>query len=150
MLIIFMIRWISLTHLIAGSLCGFCYASCYLCRLFSIRQYMLLIDLKELGFFSNFHFFFKFSFFSNFHFFHFFQFFRKMYGCEANSTFALKCIMKNSPLYLVCALLIMTIIVFGHALRICERYSANTQNFGYYWNCMWLVILTMTTGTKNH
>lgn len=71
-----------------------------------------------------------------------------MYGCDAESIFALRCIMKNSPFYLVTILLVMTIFVFGHALRICERFSPNDQGFGYYWNCMWLVILTMTTGIK--
>lgn len=75
-----------------------------------------------------------------------FSFYRKMYGCEANAIFALKCIMRNSPFYLVSILLVGTIFVFGHALRICERFSTTTQTFGYYWNCMWLVILTMTTG----
>lgn len=70
-----------------------------------------------------------------------------MYGSEANSTFALKCLMKNSPFYLVSILLLMTIFVFGHALRICERYhTVKDQGFGYYWNSMWMIILTMTTG----
>ena len=69
-----------------------------------------------------------------------------MYGCPADWIFALKCIMKNSPGKLVFSLIIMTIFVFGHALRICERASSSDQNLGYYWNCMWLVILTMTTG----
>jgi len=73
-----------------------------------------------------------------------------MYGCEANAIFALKCIMKNSPFSLVSILLIMTIFVFGHAVRICERFSPSNQAFGYYWNCMWLVILTMTTGRKKN
>lgn len=76
-----------------------------------------------------------------------------MYGCENNSLFAIKCIMKTEPMKMVMFMMIFAIIIFGGAVRICEspvdRVNSPLLNSplqrNTYFNSIWEVILTMTT-----
>lgn len=50
----------------------------------------------------------------------------------------------------VIVLFILSIIIMGHALRICEEplnwtIDNHTMDFSYYMNCWWCIIITMTT-----
>ena len=45
----------------------------------------------------------------------------KMYGCDADYYYAIKCLMKNIPSKVIAICFIGTLLLFGHALRICER-----------------------------
>lgn len=67
----------------------------------------------------------------------------KMYGCDGGKFFAIKSIMNESPLYVVILYFIMSLFLLGHAIRVCEE--TYNEAFGYYWNCFWLIIITMTT-----
>jgi hypothetical protein len=68
-------------------------------------------------------------------------------GCEANTMFAIKALFKQRPyLILYGSLLVMTVI-FGWQLRLFERQlvEASGQDFGNMVNCMWNVIITLTS-----
>lgn len=72
-----------------------------------------------------------------------------MYGCKADSLFAAKALMKRNPFTFNTIVMILSILVFGQAVRICEAPLARiTQEMDHfdYTNSMWVVILTMTTG----
>lgn len=72
-----------------------------------------------------------------------------MYGCKADSLFAAKALMKKSPFLFNTIVMVLSILVFGQAIRICEaplsRITHEMDHFDYV-NSMWAVILTMTTG----
>lgn len=76
--------------------------------------------------------------------------FSKMYGCDPGNLFAVRCLMKTRPLTLPAILFLSSIFIFGHLIRTCERpfnrLETGGLNFGYYFNCFWWVIITMTTG----
>ena len=73
-----------------------------------------------------------------------------MYGADNDYLFACKCLMKAAPFLTVLILFGVSIFMFGYMLRICERplnrSPSVTMDFSTYWNSMWCVILTMTTG----
>lgn len=70
-----------------------------------------------------------------------------MFGFQADYFYALRCVMSNSPAKVFSVLLIFSLFYFAHALRICERYWSNTYaDMSYYYNSLWAVILTITTG----
>ena len=75
----------------------------------------------------------------------------EMYDCESGYMFALKCLMRKSPEKIVMMGLIISIPCFGYLLRICERPIVRTitdsseWNFDSYLDCMWNVIITITT-----
>jgi potassium intermediate/small conductance calcium-activated channel subfamily N protein 2 len=72
-----------------------------------------------------------------------------MYGCESNSMFAIRCLMSKNPFMLNAVIMIVSILVFGQALRICEAplvRVTDEMNHLDFVNSMWSVILTMTTG----
>ena len=75
----------------------------------------------------------------------------EMYDCESGYMFALKCLMRKSPERIVMMGLIISIPCFGYLLRICERPIVRTisdpsqWNFDSYLDCMWNVIITITT-----
>jgi len=72
-----------------------------------------------------------------------------MYGCKANSLFAVKALMKLSPFKFNTIVMLLSIVIFGQALRICEAPLVRiTQEMDHYdfGNSMWAIILTMTTG----
>ena len=70
-----------------------------------------------------------------------------MFGCQADYFYALRCVMKNNPAKVFSVLLIFSLFYFAHALRICERNRADSDvDMSYYYNSLWAVILTITTG----
>lgn len=70
-----------------------------------------------------------------------------MFGCQADYFYALRCVMKNNPAKVFSVLLIFSLFYFAHVLRICERHWATSNaDMSYYYNSLWAVILTITTG----
>ena len=70
-----------------------------------------------------------------------------MYGCNANTLFAIKSLMKTTPTRLNIIFLFLLIFWFGEAVRICENPLTRVvpdMPFNYI-NSMWTVVLTMTT-----
>lgn len=73
-----------------------------------------------------------------------------MYGCKSSILFAVKCLMKTNPMTLTTSLLLFTMFFFAKANLICEQpldRLATSENNHDFWGSMWLVILTMTTGS---
>lgn len=68
-------------------------------------------------------------------------------GCEAEEMFAIKSLMKQMPFTFISAALIITIVLFGYQLKIFEGplSDVSNQNFNLMSNCMWNVIITLTT-----
>ena len=71
----------------------------------------------------------------------------QMNGIYAGTSYAIKCMMKDSPVVFMTWMLLIGIFGFGYQLRIAERHSTaiNTKNFADYGNSMWCIITTMTT-----
>ena len=72
----------------------------------------------------------------------------RLYGCVSDAFYAARCLMKESPLTCVSFLWMFSVIIFGHALRICESPNNDVLgdvNFDSYYNCWWNIIITMTT-----
>lgn len=74
-------------------------------------------------------------------------------GCQADTMFAIKAILKEKPYTALLMLMLTTTIVFGLVMRNFERpvyYEwddpSTYQDFGFIWNGMWLIAITMTTG----
>lgn len=75
-------------------------------------------------------------------------------GCEANTIFAIKAVLKDKPYTTLLIVMISSTIVFGLAVRNFERpyyYDMDPtdgiyQDWSYIWNGMWLIAITMTTG----
>lgn len=72
-----------------------------------------------------------------------------MYGCESSTLFAIKAMMREIPFKFNIIVMVLSLILFGQALRVCEApISRVTQNMDHFSleNSIWAVILTMTTG----
>jgi len=78
-------------------------------------------------------------------------------GCEANTIFAIKAVLKDKPYSTLLIAMISSTIVFGLAIRNFERpyyYGQDPetfsgyQDYSYLWNGMWLMAVTMTTGKQ--
>jgi len=72
-----------------------------------------------------------------------------MYGCKANSLFAMRALIDNSPIIFNLIVLTSGIMIFAQAIRICEAPLSrvtNEMNHYDFSNCIWIVVLTMTTG----
>lgn len=71
-----------------------------------------------------------------------------MYGCESSTMFAIRALMEKNPFKFNSSILLLSIAIFGQAVRICEaplsRITPEMDHFDYQ-NSMWSVILTMTT-----
>jgi len=71
-----------------------------------------------------------------------------MYGCEATTGFAVRCLMIVSPTLFNTILYLGSILFFAQAFRICEspisRVNGDMDHSSYI-NSIWSVILTMTT-----
>ncbi|CAG9319372.1 unnamed protein product [Blepharisma stoltei] len=73
------------------------------------------------------------------------------FGCDANNLFVLKSVFKDKPYLVLGCCMILSICIFGFAVRTFERpYNAEIegqakQNYNYVWNAFWLVIITMCT-----
>ena len=75
----------------------------------------------------------------------------EMEGCEANTEFAVKSVLKKSPLVALFYALIGSSVVFGTVLvnfenPMNEGQGGSGQDFTFIWNGMWLSVVTMTTG----
>ena len=80
----------------------------------------------------------------------------RMYGCESDYLYAIKCLFKDTPLSLIGIVFACSILIFSISLRIAERnlvieyprhfngqaYPGNIERFE---NALWLTIITMTT-----
>lgn len=68
-------------------------------------------------------------------------------GCDASTMFAVKGLFKQKPYEILIWSLIVTTIIFGFQLRIFEHHLSDPsgQDFGSMANCMWNVIITLTS-----
>lgn len=58
----------------------------------------------------------------------------------------MKCFFKEDPIKLVSSMFLVLILFFSFAYRVSERNRyANKNTFEYYANCVWMVIITMTS-----
>lgn len=75
-----------------------------------------------------------------------------MYGCDSGVSFTVKCLMKDNPSLFNFLVLVASTLLFTQAIRICEaplsRLDSYMDLFDYF-NCIWLVAMTMTTGKDN-
>ena len=68
-------------------------------------------------------------------------------SCKGGVNFALKAELKERPYTVVAGVMILSILVFGVALRNLERpfQHVSDKNWDYIWNGMWCIIITMAT-----
>lgn len=84
-------------------------------------------------------------------------------GCESGSSYVyvMKCLMKDSPLEILFTSMLLYILTFAYAIKVCERplifaiLQKNLDNPGFslpvpndisnFYNAMWLMIVTMAT-----
>jgi len=73
-------------------------------------------------------------------------------GCEANTIFVLKAVLKEKPFLSLLILMTISALIFGLAVRHFERpfwyYNPDTipkQSYESIWNGMWLIMITMMT-----
>lgn len=45
----------------------------------------------------------------------------RMYGCESGYFYAAKCLMAETPLKSTTIMFIISLVMFGHMLRVCEE-----------------------------
>lgn len=79
----------------------------------------------------------------------------RMYGCKASYVFAIKCLFKDTPMFLMGIVFFVSIFVFALGLRISERNLTiedlkhagilGSQDLENLNNSIWLTIITMTT-----
>ena len=74
----------------------------------------------------------------------------KINGFEPNSQFAVKCYMRNQPIKFLSIGYLMSIVIFGVAIRNFEKPVAHLDGissvtFQFYFNTFWCMILVMTT-----
>lgn len=94
----------------------------------------------------------------SYHIFKYFSFHSRWYSFEAeklclecntplDSIFTIKAEFKEKPFILVGVTMMLSIFVFGYSLRCVEMFFLTTsgQDWRYYWNGMWCVIITMAT-----
>ena len=74
-------------------------------------------------------------------------------GCEANTIFAIKSVLKDKPYETIFLVMIASVTIFGLAIRNFERplyYGKENESwfkdYSYIWNGIWLIAVTMTTG----
>lgn len=70
------------------------------------------------------------------------------YDCENKETFLVRCMMQDRPLSFIASIFVFGIMLFGYALRIAETplwTVDKTMDYYSYFNCMWNVLITMTT-----
>eukprot|EP01017_Pseudomicrothorax_dubius_P048783 TRINITY_DN8950_c0_g2_i5.p1 TRINITY_DN8950_c0_g2~~TRINITY_DN8950_c0_g2_i5.p1 ORF type:complete len:299 (-),score=27.85 TRINITY_DN8950_c0_g2_i5:58-954(-) len=71
-----------------------------------------------------------------------------MYGVEPSYFFVIKSMMRSKPFQLVACAFGISIVIFGYAMRICERAVSHTDptyGLANFQNTLWNVIVTMTT-----
>ena len=72
------------------------------------------------------------------------------YVCEANSSFAFKCLQKEYPFITLTLIFLLTCICFGFSLRVFELHyweseEIKAQDWTYEWNAVWCIFVSMTT-----
>eukprot|EP01017_Pseudomicrothorax_dubius_P007363 TRINITY_DN12282_c0_g1_i4.p1 TRINITY_DN12282_c0_g1~~TRINITY_DN12282_c0_g1_i4.p1 ORF type:complete len:308 (+),score=26.56 TRINITY_DN12282_c0_g1_i4:473-1396(+) len=73
-----------------------------------------------------------------------------MMGLQSNYLFVVKSLLKSKPFTFLGINLLIGVFMFSFALRICERRLTNPDDpldmdFGNYWNCIWNIVITMST-----
>jgi hypothetical protein len=94
----------------------------------------------------------------SYHIFKYFSFHSRWYSFESeklclecntplDSIFTIKAEFKEKPFILVGVTMVLSIFVFGYSLRCVEMFFLNSSNqdWRYYWNGLWCVIITMAT-----
>jgi potassium intermediate/small conductance calcium-activated channel subfamily N protein 2 len=68
-------------------------------------------------------------------------------NCTADTMFAIKGLFKQKPYQILYGSLVISTVLFGFQLRLFERQisEASGQDFGDMYNCMWNVIITLTS-----
>lgn len=68
-------------------------------------------------------------------------------GVEANSVFATKVLLKNSPVIVLILISVIFLLIFALLLRAFEYFDLNDKEnpFLYVWNTLWLTFITMST-----
>jgi hypothetical protein len=68
-------------------------------------------------------------------------------GCEASTMFAIKGLFKQKPYEILIWSLLVTTVIFGFQLKLFESplSEVSGQDFGDMINCMWNVIITLTS-----
>lgn len=72
---------------------------------------------------------------------------RKMY-VSFDSQLILKCIIKKQPYFITIIWLSVSLVVFGYGMNQFEKAFIHASGFNWnsYWNGVWNVIITMSTG----
>lgn len=67
--------------------------------------------------------------------------------CDGGVNFAIKAELKERPYFVMSIVMLISIFVFGTALRTAERpfKEVSGQDWDYIWNGMWCIVITMTT-----
>jgi len=70
-----------------------------------------------------------------------------MNGCRASPMFAVKALTKESPYQFIMVTIALTIYLFGYQLKVMESPldEVSGQKFKSLQNCMWNVVITLTT-----
>lgn len=72
----------------------------------------------------------------------------QIHGFEVNSMFVIRALLKTNPMMVISIAMIISILVFAYAIRICERPLTdilNDQNYGHVSAAIWNAVVTMTT-----
>ncbi|CDW91118.1 small-conductance calcium-activated potassium channel protein [Stylonychia lemnae] len=71
----------------------------------------------------------------------------RMNGCDASLMFAVRSVMKKRPYTVIFVTLIITTGIFAFQLNMFEAQISDEsgQNFNSFFNCIWVVIITLTT-----
>jgi DNA-binding XRE family transcriptional regulator len=72
------------------------------------------------------------------------------FGCEADTIFGLKAVLKDNPLEILGFFVFSVILILGMAVRQFERPFSDcnpdfSQDYNFIWNCMWMIVISMTT-----
>lgn len=71
-----------------------------------------------------------------------------MYGCRADTMFAIRASMRDKPLLFNFAIFFISILIFAQMVRVAESPLLEfdqSQDLHNFENCVWLVVLTMST-----
>lgn len=69
-----------------------------------------------------------------------------MYGSQPSFLYIVKCLFKESSIFLITFWFGLSLVIFSFAFRVSERgMDSKSHLFNYYSNTIWLAIITMTT-----
>lgn len=72
----------------------------------------------------------------------------QVFGFELNYQFVIKCLMKHTPFAVSFSVLIVGVLIFGHAIRIAEKplsYATDRMDHTSFFACVWESFITMST-----